>query len=120
MNIDKINQCPCCQNKPIKFWNKVTTGLWKNVHCMNCNCNLKLNKVIGIIIVFFQWISLPLGAFLSTIILEFLPTGLSPTFSLILVIAIPILGIVLMGLFTLLFYYIFDPWVAISPVNKEK
>ena len=102
-----INTCPCCGDKPIGFWKKSTTGIFRTIDCNQCNCKLQLNKVIAIPIILLQWLSLPLGAFLSTDIFGWMLHCCN--FNSLFII-IPILGMTLSAMLTTTLYYIFVPW----------
>jgi hypothetical protein len=57
-----FTKCPCCKHSnPIPFRRKISMGLWSEEKCLYCQCRLKENSTIEIIMHLFVTILLPFG-----------------------------------------------------------
>jgi len=107
------NKCPCCKNKPITFWKKATTGIFRQITCQECGCKLKQNPYIAIFSHLLQWMSLPLGALVGIDIFGSSLERLQINPMAILLTSVT-LGMVLAGAISMIILNVFVPWNQIK------
>jgi len=58
----KFTQCPCCHHfKPVSLRRKTSMSLWSEEKCTFCQCRLRENRIIAIIVHIVGWLLLPFG-----------------------------------------------------------
>ena len=58
----KFTRCPCCQHKkPIPFGRKTSMGLSSKVKCSFCQCNLRVHRLVYILLYLLVTALLPFG-----------------------------------------------------------